>query len=282
MFPVCVIGLGTVGYPTANYLSQYGEVWGYDIKKINGNKIFPVTSDWSEIPFSVKTFIICVNTYFHHGHPDISSILEVCKRIKDDDRHSLVSIESTVLPGTCRRIYNEVFNNDSNFMLVHVPHRYWSGDPQNYGVRQLRVLGGINEASKTVGIRFYKEIGIPTFPVSQIEVAELSKIAENSYRFIEISFAEHLSLLCKQMKIPFKEVREACNTLRRNSPKEEYRIQILEARSGIGGKCLPKDIRYLLALMDSPLLRGAIRTDARFKKKLQRRSSMIDLKKRAR
>lgn len=270
MFPVCVIGLGTVGFPTAQHISKYGEVWGYDIKKIK-NSAIPVTSDWNEIPSNVKTFIICVNTNFHDGHPDMSSTLEMCKRIKDDNRHGLVSIESTVLPGTCRRISSEVLVNNSNFMLVHVPHRYWSGDPENYGVRQLRVLGGIDEISKTAGIRFYEEIGIPTFPVSKIEVAELSKVAENSYRFIEISYAEYLSLLCKQMKISFNKVREACNTLKRNSPKEQYRIQMLEARSGIGGECLPKDIRYLLALMDSPLLQGAIQTDAQFKKKVETR-----------
>jgi UDP-N-acetyl-D-mannosaminuronic acid dehydrogenase len=170
----------------------------------------------------------------------------------------LVSIESTIVPGTSRKIYENIFNKSIN--LVHVPHRYWAGDPVKHGVRQLRVIGAVNQGSLEVGIKFYRDmLDIPLHVCSSIEVAEMCKIAENAYRYVQIAFAEELRMICETLGLSFNEVREACNT--------KWNVEILEARDGIGGHCLPKDIRYLSSLtIHNTLLKGAIKADEEYRK----------------
>jgi UDP-N-acetyl-D-mannosaminuronic acid dehydrogenase len=180
----------------------------------------------------------------------------------------LVSVESTVVPGTCRRIFESIF--DGKIPLVHVPHRYWSEDSVEHGVRQRRVIGGVNETSLRVGQEFYgNTLDIPLDAVSSIEVAEMCKISENAYRYVQIAFAEQLMILCQQLDLDFGEVREACNT--------KWNIEILEARDGIGGGCLQKDILHLDSLTNQGLLlQSAREIDKRYRERLNRRSRKGD------
>jgi UDP-N-acetyl-D-mannosaminuronate dehydrogenase len=185
----------------------------------------------------------------------MSAIEDVCSKIHRD---ALVCIESTLSLGTARML-------SEKYGLKYIavcPHRWWQGDQEKYGVVQTRVFGALNEESLDRGIAFYESLNIPFRVVSSLEVAELVKVTENANRFVEIAFAESLFLACKKYDIPFEEIRCECNTLKRN----DYRVQILEARQGIGGECLPKDVRYLLSLMNSPILEGAIEVDDLFKK----------------
>ncbi|GAG78558.1 unnamed protein product, partial [marine sediment metagenome] len=99
---------------------------------------------------------------------------------------------------------------------------------------------------------------VPIIEVSSIEVAEMCKVTENAYRFVEIAFAEELHTICDNLGLPFEELRKAINT--------KWNINILEARDGIGGHCLPKDVRYLWTIIKSPLLQGAITADETYKK----------------
>lgn len=255
-FRVCVVGLGEVGLPTALYIKEKGfEVWGYDISdaaveraKRNGIR---ARNDLREIP-SMDTYVICVSTGLRNSKPDMSSIYDICSKIAQIERPNLISVESTVVPGTCRKVY-EIFGKNVN--LVHVPHRYWSGDPVHYGVQQMRVIGAANDKSLEIGLRFYRDnLQIPLHIVSSMEVAEMCKIAENAYRYVQIAFAEELRMICEKLRLDFNEVRKACNT--------KWNIEILEARDGIKGHCLPKDIHYLASLTKfNNLLNGAIKAD---------------------
>jgi UDP-N-acetyl-D-mannosaminuronate dehydrogenase len=115
---------------------------------------------------------------------------------------------------------------------------------------------------------FYQSICIPVQPVSSLETSEMSKIAENSYRYMEIAYAEELALICEKHGLNFSEIRKACNTLKRG--KEGWQVQIMEARDGIGGTCLPKDIEYLRHLSNpGELLKGAIKTDEYYRRHLR-------------
>lgn len=264
---VCVIGLGEVGLPTALYIKNMGfEVWGYDINpaavsRAEGRGI-RARESLHEIP-PLDVYIICVSTGFRDSKPDMSAIYDVCKKIVEIGKPWLVSIESTVMPGTCQKVYNDIFNGEIS--LVHVPHRYWSGDPERYGVKQLRVIGGINAESLEKGLKFYRdELKIPLHITPSIEVAELCKIAENAYRYVQIAFAEELKMICDELKLDFNEVRKACNT--------KWNIEILEARDGIKGHCLPKDIMYLISLTSfNNLLRAAVETDQMYQTFLERK-----------
>ena len=257
---VCVIGLGEVGLPTAVYIKERGfEVWGLDISDIAIKKAkrkgIRTVNNLREAP-SMDAYVICVSTGLKNNEPDVSSIYDVCSKIAEVEKPNLVSIESTVVPGTCRKIYNEIFKGEVN--LVHVPHRYWAKAPDRYGVRQVRVIGGINKRSLEIGLRFYKEkLEIPLHVVSSIEAAEMCKIAENAYRYVQIAFAEELRMICDELGLDFDEVRNACNT--------KWNIEILEARDGIKGHCLPKDIKYLTFLTRvNNLLKGAINADKEY------------------
>jgi nucleotide sugar dehydrogenase len=260
---ICVLGLGEVGLPTAKYILNTGfDVYGYDIsttavERAKKEGISKATYIWDEVP-PVDVYVICVSTLLKDDAPDLSPIFDVCEKISQKvNPNSLVSIESTIVPGTSRKIYEDIF--DRNINLVHVPHRYWAGDPIRYGVKQLRVIGAINQESLEAGIKFYRDmLGIPLHICPSIEIAEMCKIAENAYRYVQIAFAEELRMICETLGLNFNEVREACNT--------KWNIEILEAREGIGGHCLPKDIRYLASLTAyNTLLRSAIKVDEEYR-----------------
>ncbi len=256
---VCVIGLGNVGCPTASCIHDHGfSVYGYDIDKQKTLGLNPVTAfhDWSQIP-PCNVYVVCVNTGWKDGKPDMSNIFDVCRKIaeKENGNHPLVSIESTVAVGTCRKVV-EMFHDGVH--LVHVPHRFWAKDPEKHGVVQERVIGALDEESLMKAKSFYESLGMPLYPVSNLEVAELIKITENAYRFVQIAFVEELSLLCEKHGIAFEEVRRGANT--------KWNVNLLEARDGIKGECLPKDIRYLASLGNAQLLQGAIEADKEYVK----------------
>ena len=142
---IIIIGLGTVGLPTAVYLTQFKQfsVHGFDIssKAVHRARSCRVaaTALWNELPVA-DVYIITVSTSLKEDSPDMSQIFNVGERIrsqlskKDVHNRPLISIESTVIPGTCEKVYE----NMANVNLVHVPHRYWPEDSINYGVKQLK------------------------------------------------------------------------------------------------------------------------------------------------
>lgn len=253
---VCVIGLGNVGRPTAHYIHGCGfPVYGYDVDKRKTLESNPITafSYWSQVP-SCDNYIVCVNTNWKSREPDMSNVFDVCRKIatKEKDNKPLVSIESTVAVGTCREVA-KIFDK---VHLVYVPHRFWAKDQEKHGVVQERVIGALNHESVIKAESLYESLGIPLYPVSCLEVAELVKIAENAYRFVQIAFAEELCLLCERHRFSFDEVRKGANA--------KWNVNLLEARDGIKGGCLPNDIRYLAYLGDAPLLLGAMETDKKY------------------
>jgi nucleotide sugar dehydrogenase len=269
---VCIIGLGEVGLPTARHFVDLGfETWGYDLKEDTVNsarkKGVKATTNWGDIPHDeIIAYIVCVSTG-SSNKPTMRNVFDVCQKIaksnflsfysnfQNNGKRPLVSIESTVEAGTCRKLSTGVF--DGNVFLISCPHRLWPEDIENHGVDQVRVMGGIDGDSLNRGVDFFRKLGIPVVPARKIEVAELSKIVENAYRFLQITFAEDLAMLCSKLGLDFWEVRDACNT--------KWNINILEAREGIGGVCLPKDTKMYISLADSLLLSAAVKTDERYR-----------------
>jgi len=259
---VCILGLGQVGLPTASYVKERGlEVIGYDI---NGDAIERARKqgvrsygEWKDVA-ECDIYIVCVSTSMNRGKPDLSAIYDalakVAERLTD---MTLVSVESTIPVGTCREAFGNILGNRG--LLVHVPHRYWEGDTKNYGVRQRRVIGGVNHKSILAGLSFYSDVlDVPLHKVPSIETAEMCKITENAYRFLQIAFAEELRMICEELGLEFDEVRNACNT--------KWNIEIVEARKGIGGHCLPKDTRYFSLLSRASVIpAAAIEADRRYK-----------------
>lgn len=108
------------------------------------------------------------------------------------------------------------------------------------------------------GHRFYGKVGVPLTELNNLEEAEMTKIVENSYRFVQIAFAEELSLICESRGLDWQSIRRAANT--------KWNIEIPEARRGIFG-CLSKDVRYLLKESQErqDTINGAVRMDNVYK-----------------
>jgi UDP-N-acetyl-D-mannosaminuronic acid dehydrogenase len=259
---VCVIGLGQIGFPVAKYIATKGcDVYGFDINPaavehgIQNGK-FKATTQWNQIP-KADIYIICVTTGQINNQADLTAVFESSKKIAEkSDTNTLIAIESTILPGTTKKIFEEIFK--CKVLLVHAPHRYWADQEDKYGVNQVRVIGGVNTKSLDAGMKFYKtQLGIPMHIVSCVEIAEMCKVTENSHRYLQIAFAEDLKMMCSCIGMNFDELREAMNT--------KWNVDLPEAREGIGRHCLPKDIRYVTSLTPSILLSSAMEVDQKYR-----------------
>ena len=105
---------------------------------------------------------------------------------------------------------------------------------------------------KNNDFNYTPNLEIPLHPVSDVEIAEITKIAENAHRYLQIAFAEDIYLYCQSNSINFPELREALNT--------KWNVEILEPRDGIGGHCLPKDTKMFLQSSKSVATRSRILT----------------------
>lgn len=286
---VLVIGLGQLGLPVAKYILDRGfETFGFDVStevmKLAKTCGIKATQNFSDI----DVFVVCISTHKQNDiySPDVAGIVDIARRISNEAKNgALVSIESTIPKGTSRRIF-EMLNH--RIHVVHVPHRWYALEQDVHGVNQLRVIGGVSECCLKLGLQFYgtnnselmtrgvcndqvaissdtyhirKNLSIPLHPVSEIEIAELAKIVENSYRYVQIAFAEDLNMYCHKNNLNFNELRNAVNT--------KWNVSLPEARNGIGGHCLPKDAKMFVQgdnAAKSKILTAAIEVDADFRR----------------
>lgn len=267
---VLVVGLGEIGYHTSEHFTDKGlDVDGIDISKkaveraLNAHVIREEGVDFGDY----DVIIVCVSTDDPNDElqPNLSAINAVTEIIKQQGKKgALVVIESTVSEGTCRRISEKLNpSNAHKFCVVHIPHRYYGPEKDIHGVWQKRVMGAVCPcgANRVVDI-FHSKASIPLHIVSNVETAELSKIVENSYRFVQITFAEDLKVYCEKSGKNFDELRAACNT--------KWNVEIMKAKDGIGGHCLPKDTQMLVDLyrkakLPLTLVEAAKKVDLSFK-----------------
>jgi len=254
---VCVMGLGNIGLPVAQHISKiYKQTQGYDIsqqaiKTAKQNGINTTTK-----PPYADIYVITVNTWFRNNQPDMSAIEDCTKKAAKLNSNALICYESTLTIGTARKLA-------AKYSLTNIaicPHRWWKQEEDKHGVVQIRVLGSLNPQSHTKALDFYNTLGIPTHPVNSLEIAELTKLAENTYYYLRIAYAQELKLLCDENNLNFDELRDAVNT--------KWNVDLPEARNGIGGECLPKDIQLLInTYPTTSLLQAAITADKHYQTK---------------
>ena len=286
---VLVIGLGQLGLPVARYVKDKGfDTYGYDIEQKALERAEKVASIKRADNFSdFDLYIICVSTHKPDDifTPQIDGLLHIVEEISRKSKNgAIVSIESTIPRGTSKKIF-EMLNH--RLHVVHVPHRWYALEEMKHGVNQLRVIGGVHDCCLRAALQFYsgdgnnnsndkgnnnnididnRNLGIPLHPVSDIEIAEITKIAENAHRYLQIAFAEDLYLYCKANNLSFPELREAINT--------KWNVNILEPRDGIGGHCLPKDTKMFLQSsksIKSKILMAALEVDQEYRRHRQSR-----------
>ena len=168
--------------------------------------------------------MICVSTHNPQNMyiPFLKGILDVTERIRKEGKQgALVTIESTIPKGISQKVCGMLHHR---LHVAHVPHRYFNEEKREHGVNQLRVLGGCKPCCSKEALYFYNDLlHIPLHPVSSIEYAELTKVIENTHRFVEIAFAEELKMFCGDQVLDFEELRRAVNT--------KWNENILEARN---------------------------------------------------
>jgi len=266
---VCVVGLGEVGLPTALHYESLN-IWtiGYDISRDATEKAraqgLTATSEWGKVP-DVDVYVICVDTNIRNG---VDAVFDVCHKIKERSPQ-LVSIESTILVGTTRLVWEDIF--DKHIPVCHVPQRFWARDPQQRGVQRRRPLGVPDADILPYAKWFYEKMSnIPIDTTFTAETAEFTKVAENAWTFVWIAFAEELAMLCSKYDIDYNEIRllvanaSDVPTDKRWSWQPQYNLA--RAEHGIGGKCLPMAMEWLLRLADdAPILHAAKMSDIMYR-----------------
>lgn len=262
---VLVIGLGQIGYSNAEYMTMKGlTVDGYDISEkavqraLDDQIIRKKASNFAGYDY----YIICISTHRPEDmfQPYLDGLFDIAKRIAYEGKQgALVGIDSTITRGTSEKVI-EMLRHKMH--VVHVPHRYFGPEKHDHGVNQTRVIGGCEPCCLEKARQFYGDmLDIPLHPAESVEVAELCKIVENSYRFMEIAFAEELKIFCDRSNISFSDLRNAINT--------KWNINVLEPREGIGGHCLPKDSQMFLNLsknlLETSIIDAAKRVDEEYR-----------------
>ncbi|MHC4645078.1 MAG: NAD(P)-binding domain-containing protein [Planctomycetota bacterium] len=250
---ICIIGLGNVGLPTARRSAQIGfDTHGHDVREEPVQKALELglkaTTLWHKLPI-IDVFLICVGN-------TSNEVQTVCEEInRRPQKPVLVVIESTLRPSTTRKIWEDIFNKDVH--MAHVPHRFWSHDPEKRGIVVPRVAGATSTKAEIITNDIYQKLGIRLRWLS-LEGAELVKITENTKRFIDIAFAEELAMLCHSLDIDYREVHEGVNT--------HFAHTLLEAREGIGGNCLTLATNIITDLsFHLPIINAAKAEDKRYK-----------------
>jgi len=266
MKKVCVMGLGYIGLPTASILATKGyDVVGVDVSEkvveiINSGGIHIVEPDLdilvksgvnsrklkaSLTPEEADIFFICVPTPFKEGYkPDLSYIEDATKAIAPFVRKgNLIVLESTSPVGTTDKVVAEILketglNIGEELFIAHAPERVLPGYILKETIENDRIIGGINEKSAEVCAAFYNTFVKGNIYTTNAKTAELAKLIENSYRDVNIAFANELSNICDDLGIDPWELIELAN--------KHPRVNILSPGPGVGGHCLAVDPWFIV------------------------------------
>lgn len=263
-----IIGLGYVGLPLAVAFAESGfSVMGYDksltkvetlragksdiidisserLANLIENTKFRITNS-KEPLIAMDILIICVPTPLTKSHePDVSYIKEAVNDILETwDIGKMILLESTTYPGTSREMIHDVLTKkgyrlDEDFLVGYSPERVDPGNKIYHVENTPKVIGGISKDSTEVGTAIYQTIVQEVVPVSSTEVAEMSKLLENTFRSINIAFINEMALLCEKMGIDIWETIDASST-------KPFGFMRFLPGPGIGGHCIPLDPMYL-------------------------------------
>lgn len=271
-----VIGLGYIGLPTALMLASHGvEVIGTDFNKelvatLNAGKTTFKEKGLDElfndavnagIKFTTEyqktdTYIVSVPTPYDKFSKKVdpsyvikavNTILEVCPK------GTTIVIESTVSPGTIdkhiRPVITEkgfVIGQDIN--LVHAPERIIPGNMVYELLHNNRTIGADDKAIGEKIKQIYSSFCQGEIVVTDIRTAEMTKVVENTFRAVNIAFANELAKICRHDNMDVYEIIKICNM--------HPRVNILQPGPGVGGHCISVDPWFLVG--DYPSLAKVI------------------------
>jgi UDP-N-acetyl-D-glucosamine dehydrogenase len=239
---IAVVGQGYVGQAIGIASKRAGyEVFGIEKNQVRVDQLsqigYPVSRDFSIVQ-NVEIVIIAVPTPLSEDlKPDLSFIEDACRSIKPFlNSRTLIINESTSFPGTLRKLIKPLLG-DSHLYAV-APERI---DPANndWDIHNTpRVVGGLTEESKVLAAAFYKDIAEYVIEVSSPEVAEASKLLENTFRQVNIALINEFSTIINKLGIPATETIEAASS-------KPFGFMKFLPSIGVGGHCIPVDPIYL-------------------------------------
>lgn len=273
---ICVVGLGYIGLPTAIMLAASGnDVVGYDIDKdrvkaLNEKKLLLDENEFEEefnlaydkgIKFveelpTTDLYIVSVPTPYNHESMKIDpkilidavkNVLGVCRK------NSILVIESTISPGTIDTYIRPLLgNNENEVSLVHAPERIIPGNMIYELKNNNRTIGADNEKIGEYVKNIYSTFCKGEIVLTDIRTAEMTKVIENTYRAVNIAFANELAKLCYKHSMNVNEIIDICN--------KHPRVNILSPGPGVGGHCIAVDPRFLIGdyPRDTDLIRTAM------------------------
>lgn len=267
MKTVCVMGLGYVGLPTASLLANRGfRVHGVDVNPsvvelISQGEAHITEPDLDVLvraavnsgnltvglePKSADVFMIAVPTPFKDGHvPDVSYVEAATRAIAPYiTGGSLVILESTSPVGTTEKMavwlqeLRPELDVEGSVYLAHCPERVLPGQTLKELVVNDRVIGGLNPVSADKEAEFYRQFVTGEIVCTNARTAELAKLAENSFRDVNIAFANELSMICDRLDINVWELIQLAN--------RHPRVNILNPGPGVGGHCIAVDPWFIV------------------------------------
>ena len=284
---ISVIGLGYIGLPTAAmFASRKVEVVGVDVNQnavdmINRGEVHIVEPDLdlvvrtvvqdgylraTTIPEPAEAFLIAVPTPFKgdNHEPDLSYIEAASKTIAPVlQRGNLVILESTSPVGATEAMANwlaqarpdlsfpQIAGEESDIRIAYCPERVLPGKVMQELVTNDRVIGGMTPACSASAASIYKIfVTADCVIASGPRAAEMAKLSENSFRDVNIAFANELSLICEESGIDVWELIALAN--------RHPRVNILQPGPGVGGHCIAVDPWFIVA--SSPAGARLIRT----------------------
>lgn len=260
---ICVIGLGYVGLPTALLFALHDFiVQGVDIServldsiaRSRVGEVYPELSGWweqvkdkpafkaSQKPEPADVFLITVPTPVHPEHKtcDLSMVRAAAESILPVLRPgNLVVLESTVPPGTTRQMLLPMIESETGLkvgrdvFLCFSPERVLPGNTTYELVHNHRVIGGTTPESAILGKTLLSQVMQGAIYTTDDISAEFCKLAENTYRDVNIALANELSVLADQYGIDMLEARELINM--------HPRVNLLKPGIGVGGHCIAVD-----------------------------------------
>ncbi|OOF69971.1 UDP-N-acetyl-D-mannosamine dehydrogenase [Rodentibacter caecimuris] len=271
---ISVIGLGYIGLPTATIFAQHNiEVIGVDVSKIvvdtiNQGKIHIIEPDLDVAvqkcvknsklratltPEPAQAFLIAVPTPFKGDNfePDFSYIQNACNAIAPIlEKGNLVILESTSPVGATEQLaqwlaearpdltFPQQTGENSDIRIAHCPERVLPGKVMQELIDNDRIIGGMTEKCSQQAANLYKIFVKGDCIITNCRTAEMCKLTENSFRDVNIAFANELSIICDKLDINVWELIRLAN--------RHPRVNILQPGCGVGGHCIAVDPWFIV------------------------------------
>lgn len=271
---VSVIGLGYIGMPTAAILASRGiKVIGVDInpkvvETINGGKIHIIEPELDAIvqtvvlsgkllattkPETADAFIIAVPTPFKEKHePDLTYVKTAAQSIAPMlEKGNLVILESTSPVGTTEQLaswlaekrpdlqFPDQAGESADIQIAYCPERVLPGRILRELVENDRVIGGLTKRCARRAMELYKIFVQGECVITDVRIAEMTKLTENSFRDVNIAFANELSMICEKLDIDVWALIQLAN--------RHPRVKILQPGPGVGGHCIAIDPWFIVS-----------------------------------